>query len=303
MNQKDAFEILGIREDAYSEQNSLTDDALKKAYRAKILQYHPDKNKSPDAAAKFIEVQDAYKFLYSESEDQHVFNREESYNDTLKSFWSSVLREETSPLISKIIEIICKKICAVLDNNMEHIVYYLRNINRDTLQTIRSILSKYRHVLHFTSDIFDKIDEILEANEYIILNPTLDDLLSDDNIYILKYESKSYAVPLWHHEMTFEHEMQNLNVRCFPVLPENMELDEMNVLTVRLQYHLHELWDTEVVVEIGSKSFHVSGKDLRLTSHIQKVEFDGRGVPYNNMDDVLDESQKQPVIFIINIIP
>ena len=291
MNRKTAIEILGIRED------DMSDETIRKAYRTKILQYHPDKNHSPDAAAKFIEIQEAYKLMRTSTED----NCDESYDDILKSFWSSAVREE-SPLISKLIEIVCKKICAVLDNNAEHIVDYLRNINRDTLQRIRDVLSKYRHIFHFTSDIFEKIDEILQVNEYIILNPTLDDLMSEDNIYILKYETKSYVVPLWHHEMTFEHEPANLHVRCFPILPDNMELDELNVLTVRLQYELHEIWDNDVVVEIGGKPFHILGENMRLTSQTQRIEFHGRGVPYNNMDDVLDESCKQSVVFMISIL-
>ena len=56
MNLKQALNILGLREDA-------SDDDIKKAYRSKILQFHPDKNKAPDAADKFLEIQAAYNYL------------------------------------------------------------------------------------------------------------------------------------------------------------------------------------------------------------------------------------------------
>ena len=292
MDQKKAFEILGLRGENVAEYD------IKKAYRTRILQYHPDKNKSPDAAEKFIEIQEAYKFLQNNTDESSPF---ESYSDILKSFLSSVLREET-PLISKLIELICKKICLVLDHNVDHIVDYLRNLNRDTLKMIRGVLSKYKHILHFTTDIFERIDEILEVNEYIILNPTLDNLLSTDNIYILKHDANSYLVPLWQHEMTFEHNEQNLVVKCFPILPDNMELDEWNVLTVNLQYNISEIWKREIAIDIGGKMFFISSERLQLTDQPQKIEYMECGVPYNNSENILDDSKKQSIVFIISLL-
>lgn len=304
MNRRQALKIIGLREDDF------TEDKLKKEYRAKILEYHPDKNKASDAAAKFIEIQEAYAVLREDcsnhTEESYEY-RGESYNDLLKTFMSTVFREE-SPLLSKIVEIICKKICLIVEHNSDHIIEYLRNINRDTLAKIYSVLSKYRGVFHLSSDIFEKIEEILRqpnermVDEYIVLNPTLEDLMSEENIYILKYLDRSYLVPLWQHEMVFDVSGQNLVVRNFPILPENMELDECNVLTVRLQYHLQELWDQEVAVEIGGKQFLITGNTLKMTGETQQIKYWDLGVPYNNMDNVLDTSQRQPVVFIVTVV-
>lgn len=52
----DHYKTLGISEDA-----SETD--IKKAYRKLSLEYHPDRNKNPDAQSKFQEINEAYETL------------------------------------------------------------------------------------------------------------------------------------------------------------------------------------------------------------------------------------------------
>ena len=63
-NNIDPYDILNIP-------RSSTDDEIKRAYRRLILLYHPDKNKQPDAADKFIEIQTAYDLLKSKSRRDH----------------------------------------------------------------------------------------------------------------------------------------------------------------------------------------------------------------------------------------
>jgi molecular chaperone DnaJ len=53
---KDYYEILGVPRNATKEQ-------IKEAYRRLALQYHPDRNKSPDAEEKFKEISEAYAVL------------------------------------------------------------------------------------------------------------------------------------------------------------------------------------------------------------------------------------------------
>ncbi len=55
-SKKDYYEILGISRNA-------TKEEIKAAYRRLALQYHPDRNKSPEAEEKFKEISEAYAVL------------------------------------------------------------------------------------------------------------------------------------------------------------------------------------------------------------------------------------------------
>ena len=61
--QRDYYDILGVSKSA-------TPEELKKAYRKQALQWHPDRNKSADAAEKFKEVNEAYEVLGNSQKKQ-----------------------------------------------------------------------------------------------------------------------------------------------------------------------------------------------------------------------------------------
>ena len=64
---RDYYEILGI------DKKSSTDD-IKSAYRKLAMQYHPDRNKAPDAEEKFKEISEAYAVL-SDQDKRNQYNR------------------------------------------------------------------------------------------------------------------------------------------------------------------------------------------------------------------------------------
>jgi molecular chaperone DnaJ len=59
VNKRDYYEVLGVPRTASKEE-------IKDAYRKLALQYHPDRNKAPDAEEKFKEISEAYAVLSDE---------------------------------------------------------------------------------------------------------------------------------------------------------------------------------------------------------------------------------------------
>ncbi len=53
---RDYYEVLGVEKNA-------TEQEIKKAFRKKAMEYHPDRNKAPDAEEKFKEIANAYEIL------------------------------------------------------------------------------------------------------------------------------------------------------------------------------------------------------------------------------------------------
>jgi hypothetical protein len=229
-----------------------------------------------------------------------------NYNDFLRRFLSTILEDEYAEFATPIVAQVC---AFVLEraSSAKFMLPYLKKINRTALKVIYKILVKYGAILHIRNDFVQAVEEILRepyAEEYIVLNPRIDDLLSDENVYKLKYQESTYYVPLWHHDMVYDHCGRDLIVKCFPILPENMEIDECNRLIVHLDYSVSDIWSTPtIVVNIcGEFNVHFDPSSLRLTDAPQRVALRSCGIPANNICDMMNSSVKQDIVLSIRLV-
>jgi len=297
MNKKKAYEILGFS----SPYKKITIEMIKKQYRLKALQYHPDKNKSKDAAAFFQEVNNAYELLIKKhdfiEEWEEPFDCDRKYNVFLFSFLQELFENEKGELLM----IIFKRISTVCEQKAWEV---LERLDKKTLSKIFEIMKMYKDVLHFTIEILKKIEDKLNAkineNENIILNPLWKDLF-ENRLYKLTVNGFHYVIPLWHHELIYDNSGCEIIVHCLPILNENIEIDENNDIHISVSYKLIELWETDLVnISIGEKCLPINTRLLKLTKN-QTVLFSNQGISRINTTDIYDISKKGEIYVHIEI--
>lgn len=268
---------------------SITPDLLKKKYRIKALIYHPDKNKSNDANDQFRRIHEAYQFL----SDNNKPPENQTYVDLLKEFLNN-----NSPIV----HIIINKLTQLREEKM---VKFLETIDKQMLIDIYKLLLSNKDILHIPDILIDEMKRILisktRSDERIILNPSLEDLMRD-SLYKLVVNEQTYLIPLWHHELVYDNLGSDLYVKCNPILPDNVKIDEMNNLIVSLQYNIYDLLMVDVVnVVVGGRELSFQPKELKLMNR-QQITFVGVGISRIKQKNVYDVSTRGDVIIDITLI-
>jgi hypothetical protein len=310
MNYEKACKILHIDND-----DEITMDILKKQYRINALRYHPDKNIDEDTTSKFQEIQSAYEYLShkitnDESVDMEneMYEGEEdmqnSYAGILFSFMKNLMQTDmsTSDNKSGIYYIILEKISNTCEKKALELI---EKVDKKVLIKLYEIIGKYSDALHFSSHFIEKMNEIItkkiEKDECIILNPTIDDLF-ENNLYKLSVNGMVYIVPLWHNELVYDNMGNDLYVKCFPMLPDNVSIDDKNNIYISATFDVKEILNKEVIrVGIGKREFEISPSDLMIQPY-QTIALKGKGISKINTVDIYDISKKSNILVNISLL-
>ncbi len=274
-------------------------EQLKKQYRIMALKNHPDKhhNDSKYYTELFKEIGQSYEFLSNFLDDNNESCEiNNNYNDLFVTFISSFFTNNYSDVqdILKIIINDCQNLSIKLFEDMD----------KEKAIQIFEFINKYQYILYISSTTVDQIKHIVNAkivnDNIIILNPWLEDLIND-NIYILNFEDQTYYVPLWHHEVYYKHNGNDLIIKCILDLPENISLDNDNNIIIDINYNVNFLLKEEYIYyQLGKEHLSIPIKELKIKNK-QLYIFKQKGISLINNNNIYDNSNKSDIIFIITL--
>jgi hypothetical protein len=226
------------------------------------------------------------------------------YANMLRSFMKNILSGLNVGVGDYTNTLICNIVNKIMNSGETHSLEYLKKVDKHVLLKIYDIICKYKDVFHVDDSFLEKMKAILafkfENDECIVLNPFIDDLF-DDNLYKLKENGNMYIVPLWHHELVYDNSGSDLYVKCNPLLPDNVQIDENNNIHIEVQWEITSIWEQkEVQITLGKRMFCVQMRDLRLSKK-QNITFHGMGISRVNSKNMYDISRKGDVIVHIEL--
>ena len=275
---------------------------LKKQYRIMALKYHPDKH-VPDTdhfyENKFKEIGESYEYLNNHTEranPQSFHSDSGDYNSLFSDFLSSLFTTNQTDIQSIIQTIIsdCENISMKLFENMD----------KERAIQIFEFINTYQHILYISSETVERIKKIIndkiEHDNIIILNPNLEDMLND-NIFMLEFEGEKYYVPLWHDEIYYKHNNHDLVVKCIPELPEDISLDVNNNILVTLTDSISNIINREYIsFHIGQRIFNIPVNELKIQK-IQMYIIKKQGISIIQSNNVYDNTEKSNIVCNIQL--
>jgi hypothetical protein len=333
MNYRNACSILQIDSELSFDNDEPDEEIIKRKYRILALKYHPDKNKDENSGEKFIEVCDAYKFLMeyyqfrdvdkedtddemgggdAEFADIGLNMKTNTYKTLLKSFLSGIFSSMNPELNGekdhffenvkeKIVQIIFSKITNMCEKSA---LEFLGTLDHKLLVKLYDFILMYKDAFHLSDTVIVKIQELIkhkvETDMCILLNPYIDDIF-ENSLYKLKEKGGTYIIPLWHHELVYDNSGCDLIVRCCPILPENVEIDENNNVHVFVKHSIRDIFGKEYLeFYVGKQFVQVPLERVKLISK-QTIVLDRKGISKINVKDIYDISLKSDVIVCLEL--
>lgn len=296
MNRVLACEILDL-----DPSEEMDEAEIKRQYRRKALQNHPDKNlHCPEATHTFQQIHEAYQYLLQNSATTPP-SSPSSYQDLLFDYVNSLLSRQHrfQDVATQLFYTIADRLTTQCE---ETAMCMLEHMDRATFVKVYSLLKKCGDVLLISEEWKQRLDALHQSktgqDHVMVLKPRLEDLF-DDNVFRVTIDEHTFYIPLWHHELVYDRpgcDGGEFTVQCAPTMPFNMRLDEHNNLQVHIQKE--RAWDMPDTLEIPictNKTVTIQKKMLYLRDY-QRVTLKGQGIAKIHDRDIYDVSKRADIV-------
>lgn len=299
---------------------SLDYKTLRSAYLKKSLRYHPDKNNGKDEEFKKIVAayENLFEFLATHKRVNRSFQEENiksSYNKILEEILNEIISLQTDSNVKGSFrwnkEFIVTTIKSLLKTFLNKSYSVFDNLDSNTCIQIYDFLIEFNDIGFIDQSYLNNLKKILQKkiNNVIILEPSLNDLLSD-KIYKLEMFDKTFYVPLWHNELVYSYSDENnivvnFIVKIEPILDDKYFIDDKNDLYVKKQIKFSDL---QVIfengfldVEFSNKNYKIPCEQIKMMKESQLFKFND-GIIRINQSDMFCSEERGCIMIEVNII-
>lgn len=262
MNYKKACDLLNLSD-------PITIKKIKKHYYKLALLYHPDKNDSKEASIKFCECNEAYiylqKYFKISVEDENL-----DYKNIIKNCiktlfpdieWNDIFLDTT--------------LNGVLNNCKKISLKIFKKLDKEKALELYLFLSSHKEIFSMDDTILKEMKIILQnkvnKENIIILNPTIDDLL-DDKVFKLDIKNQVFLVPLWNYEVCYDISGNDLIIYSIPEIDDNIMIDNENNIIYNFNSSIQDVLNKEfITIEIGNKVLKIPIETLYIKNNQQFI--------------------------------
>ena len=272
---------------------------IKKAYYRLALQHHPDKNDgSEDAAARFVEINGAYKRVLSEMKVENS-GEPTDYLSLLERFVQMFMAKEAWDEV-----FIETSLSGIVRDCEGWSIETFNSLSKGKAITVFDFIHRYRDILHISDNLMGEMKRSLQKkmarDNVVILNPSLAEIL-EDRVFKLTVSEREFYIPLWHSEVYYDISGNDLIVRCIPELPPDVSIDDSNNIYCKVRTTISDaLTDGAITLKLGDKVFTVPAEELSIRKN-QAYVFRNTGMLEANHRNLFDTTRRAHVYVDIEL--